>query len=116
MEKFSLLTALLSNEENELLENMVKNPHFSLPSFQIFKGRHIIPNFSPKAMEYVHDKWNVKASDVFVVSYPKTGLIILLFHFFITSLSCRLKLFSLKLKYFTHKTKTRYLLFNACIY
>ena len=72
MEKFSLLTDLLSNDEKKLLEDMLQTYHVPVKS-QTFKGRNIIPVFNASCMEYVYDEWNIKRSDVFVASYPKTG-------------------------------------------
>ena len=75
MEKFALLTSVLSSEAEESLKKILENP-YPRTEIQTFRGRKIIPDFNAATMEYIHNKWNAKSGDVFIASYPKTGFFI----------------------------------------
>ena len=36
-------------------------------------GYNIMPGFSAEAAKYAYEEWDVKSSDIFLASFPKTG-------------------------------------------
>lgn len=72
MEKFQLLADKLTSKEQAILEDWIKNP-FPTSVLQNYKGRNIIPDFSSEVIEFVHNTWEIREGDVFIISYPKTG-------------------------------------------